>query len=144
MQLQPTLLLDEPDLRPEMQALLQSSAHRTTGIISGRGIVDFYGPKIVCSHKLPQGTALATDALRIALIPVAGQQPPLDKRAETEIAEEFQSRLLGYFLRNSSGVQTEPVAGAVDPSAGDASNITGPAGHQDRHDFLWDTGYKSL
>ena len=103
--LHPTLLLDEPDLRPEMQTLLQSSTHRGTGIISSRGIVEFYGPKIICSRKLPQGTALETDALRMALIPVAGQQPPLDKKAEAEIAEEFQSRFLSYFLRNSSGVQ---------------------------------------
>lgn len=105
MPLQPTLLLDEPDLRPEMQTLLQSSTHRGTRIISSCGIAEFYGPKIICSRKLPQGTALETDALRIALIPVAGQLPLLDKRAETEIAEEFQSRFLGYFLRNSSAVQ---------------------------------------
>jgi hypothetical protein len=105
MPLQPTLLLDEPDLRPEMQTMLQSSTHRGTQIISSHGILEFYGPKIICSRKLPQGTALETDALRIALIPVAGQQPPLDKRAEAEIAEEFQSRFLGYLLRNSSRAQ---------------------------------------
>ena len=105
MPLQPTLLLDEPDLRPEMQTMLQSSTHRGTRIISGHGIAEFYGPKIICSRKLPQGTALETDALRIALIPVAGQLPPLDNRAEGEIAEEFQARFLGYFLRNSSRVQ---------------------------------------
>jgi hypothetical protein len=39
------------------------------------------------------------------LIPVAGQLPPLDNRAEEEIAEEFQARFLGYLLRNSSSVQ---------------------------------------
>lgn len=105
MPLQLTLVLDEPDLRPEMQTLLQSSAHRTTGIISSHGVVELYGPKIVCSRKLPQGTALETDAFRIALIPVAGQESPLNKKAEAEIAEEFQSRFLSYFLRNSSGVQ---------------------------------------
>jgi len=105
MPLQPTLLLDEPDLRPEMQTLLQSSTHRGTRIISGCGIAEFYGPKIICSRKLPLGTALETEALRIALIPVVGQLPLLDKKAEVEIAEEFQSRFLGYFLRNSSGVQ---------------------------------------
>jgi len=105
MPLQLTLVLDEPDLRPEMQTLLQSSAHRGTQIISSRGILEFSGPKIICSRVLPQGTALETDALRIALIPVAGQQPPLDKRAEAEIAEEFQPRFLSYFLRNSSAVQ---------------------------------------
>ena len=103
--LQPTLLLDEPDLRPEMQMILQSSTHRGTRIISSRGILEFYGPKIIFSHKLSHGTALETDALRGALIPVAGQLPPLDNRAEEEIAEEFQARFLGYLLRNSSSVQ---------------------------------------
>lgn len=105
MQLQPTLLLDEPDLQPAMQTVLQASSHRGTQTISCRGIVDFYGPKIVCSHKLPEGTALETDALHISLIPVAGLLPLLDKKAEAEISEEFQSRFLGYLLRNSSGVQ---------------------------------------
>lgn len=105
MSIQPTLLLDEPDLRPEMQVILQSSSQRGTRMISSRGVVEFYGPKIICSHKLSQGTALETDALRVALIPVAGQQPPLDKRTEDGIAEEFQARFLGYFLRNSSSVQ---------------------------------------
>ena len=105
MPLQPTLLLDEPDLRPEMQTMLQSSTHPGTQIISRRGIAEFYGPKIICSRKLPQDTALETDSLRITLIPLAGQLPPLDKRAEVEIAEEFQARFLGYFLRNSSAVQ---------------------------------------
>jgi hypothetical protein len=74
MPLQLTLVLDEPDLRPEMQTLLQSSAHRTTRIISSHGVVELYGPKIICSRILPQGTGLETDALRIALIPVAGQE----------------------------------------------------------------------
>jgi hypothetical protein len=36
---------------------------------------------------------------------VTNKQPPLDKRAEAEIAEEFQSRFLGYLLRNSSRAQ---------------------------------------
>ena len=105
MPVQLTLVLDEPDLRPEMQTLLQSSAHRKTGIISSHGVVELYGPKIICSRKLPQGTALETDSLRIALNPVAGKQPPLDKKAEAEIAEEFQPRFLGYFLRNSTRVE---------------------------------------
>jgi hypothetical protein len=103
--LQATLLLDEPDLRPEMQTLLQSSTHRGTRIISSRGIVDFYGPKIIFSRKLPRGTAVETDALRIALIPVAGQLPPLDKKGEAEITGEYQARFQAYLLRNSSRVQ---------------------------------------
>lgn len=105
MPLQPTLLLDEPDLRAEMQTLLQSSTYRGTQIISTHSILEFYGPKVICSRKLPHGTALETDALRIALIPVAGQQLPFDKRAEAEITEEFQSRFVSYLLRNSTRVQ---------------------------------------
>lgn len=117
MSLQPTLLLDEPDLRPEMQTLLQSSSHRGTRIMSSHGLLEFFGPKIICSHKLPRGTALETDALKAALIPIAGHLPLLDKKTEEEIAEEFQPRFLGYFLRTASSVQSPNF---------DASQFTSP------------------
>ena len=106
MSLQATLLLSEPDLRPEMQMILQSSTHRGARIISSHGLLEFYGPKVICSRKLPPGTALETEALKATLIPTAGHLPPLDKKMEEEIAEEFQARLLGYFLRNASSVQS--------------------------------------
>ena len=64
MSLQPTLLLDEPDLRPEMQTLLRSSSHRGARIISTDGLLEFYGPKIIVSDKLPHDTALAGEALK--------------------------------------------------------------------------------
>jgi hypothetical protein len=105
MSLQTTLLLDEPDLRPEMQMILQSSTHRGARIIGSHGLLEFYGPKIICSHKLPTGTPLETEALKAALIPTAGYLPPLDKKMEEEITDEFQARLLGYLLRNASSVQ---------------------------------------
>ena len=105
MSLQATLLLDEPDVRPEMQMILQSSTHRGARIISSHGLLEFYGPKIICSHKLPRGTALATEVLKAALIPIAGQLPALDKKLQEEIAEEFQARFLGYLLRHASSVQ---------------------------------------
>jgi hypothetical protein len=107
--LQATLLLDEPDLRPEMQLILQSSARRDSRIITNHGLLEFYGPKIVCSHKLPRGT-LETEALKAALIPIAGDLPPLDKKMEEEIAEEFQARLLGHLVRNAGGVQNASFA----------------------------------
>jgi hypothetical protein len=117
MSLQPTLLLDEPDLRPRMQTILRSSIHRGARIVSGRGLLEFYGPKIIISHELPHGTALETDTLRAALIPIAGHLPPLDKKAEEEIAGEFQARLVGHFLRN---------AGRVRSANFDASHFTLP------------------
>jgi hypothetical protein len=52
-----------------------------------------------------RGAALETDALKVALIPITGQLPPLNRQAEEEIAEEFQARFLGYLLRNASAAR---------------------------------------
>jgi hypothetical protein len=38
MALQPTLLLDEPDLKPAMQSILQAGAHRGSYLPNGRGL----------------------------------------------------------------------------------------------------------
>jgi len=105
MSLQPTLLLDEPDLEPGMQSILQASSYRGLHIPGGRRIQEIYGSKIICSRRLPQGAALETDALRIALIPATAQLIPLDKTTQEEIAEEFQARFLSYLLRNFTNVQ---------------------------------------
>ena len=40
------------------------------------------------------------------MIPIAGQLPILDKKMEEEIAEEFQARFLGHFLRNAGNAQS--------------------------------------
>ena len=106
MWLQPTLLLDAPDLQPELQTILQSSTYRSARIVSSHGLFEFYGPKIVCSHRLPHSTELGTEALKATLIPIAGQLPILDKKMEEEIAEEFQARFLGHFLRNAGNAQS--------------------------------------
>jgi hypothetical protein len=106
MSLQPTLLLDEPDPRPEWQTLLRSSSQRGTRTISRHGLVEFFGPKIVFSHKLPRGTALETDALKASLLPITGRLPPLNRETEEATAEEFQARFLGHLLRNASAVRS--------------------------------------
>jgi hypothetical protein len=100
--LQLTLLLDEPDSNPAMEAILNASSQRGAHISCGHGVLNLFGPKIIVSSK----PSLETDALRTALIPTAGHLPPLDKRAEEEIAEEFQARYLGYLLRNAGSAQT--------------------------------------
>jgi len=117
MSLHPTLLLDEPDSRPEMQTLLRSSSHRGTRMISSHGLLEFFGPKIVFSHKPPRGTALETDALKAALTPNTGHLPPLNRETEEEIADEFQARFLGHLLRYASVVRNANF---------DASQFTSP------------------
>ena len=115
--LQPTLLLDEPDLQPAMQSILQAGSHRGWYVPSGKGVRHLFGPKIICSRKLPLGTEFEANALRVSLIPVSGQLPILDKKAEEKIADEFQSRFLGYLLRNFNRVQVPnfDVSGLTDP-----------------------------
>ena len=100
--LQPTLLLDQPESNPAMEAILNASSQRGTHIPCGRGVLNLFGPKIIVSSK----PLLETDALRTSLIPTAGHLPPVDKRAEEEIAEEFQARFLSYLLRNAGSAQT--------------------------------------
>jgi hypothetical protein len=104
MSLQPTLVLDEPD-SSAMQSALQAGAHRGCFVPSGDGVRDLFGPKIICSRRSLLGTELEAEVLRVALIPVSGQVPILDKKAQEDVAEVFQSRFLGYFLRNFSSVQ---------------------------------------
>jgi hypothetical protein len=69
MSLQPTLLLDEPDVRPEMQTLLQSTSHRGARIVTSHGLLEFFRPKMVFSQRLPHATALETGCLKGGLDP---------------------------------------------------------------------------
>jgi hypothetical protein len=105
MELRPTLLLDEPELQDTMQNVLHASAHRGAYFPSNGGVRELYGPKIIVTSKPTHGLMTDTDVLRVALIPLSRQLPFLDKNAEEKIAEEFQPRFLGYFLRNFTRVQ---------------------------------------
>jgi len=104
-ELRPTLLLAEPDLQPAMQKILYASAHRGLYVPSGDGVRELYGPKIIMTSKSPYTESLEAEVLQIALIPVSGKRPSLDKKTAEQVAEGFQARFLGYFLRNFSGAQ---------------------------------------
>jgi hypothetical protein len=98
-------VLDEPELQGTMQNILLASAHRGTYLPSSDGVREFYGPKIIVTSKPPHGLMTDADVLRIALIPLSRPLPFLDKKAEEKIAEDFQPRFLGHFLRNFTNVQ---------------------------------------
>jgi hypothetical protein len=101
----PTLLLDEPAPNSAMQTLLRASSQRGMLVAAGHGIVDLFGPKIIVSSKPAYEASLEGDMLRVALMPISGTLPSFDKREEEQIADEFQARLLGYFLRNFGSVR---------------------------------------
>jgi hypothetical protein len=103
--LAPTLLLDEPDSKSAMQAILRASSQRGVHVAARNGILDLFGPKIIVSGRPLYDVSPEGDVLRIALTPISGNVSPLGKREEEEVAERFQARLLGYFLRNFSSVQ---------------------------------------
>jgi hypothetical protein len=107
MSLQPTLLLDEPDLQPAMQAILQAGTYRGRCVPAGDGVRELFGPKIICTRKPAQGAELEAVGLRVALIPASGQLPFLDENEQREIADQFQARFLGYFLRNCGRAQVQ-------------------------------------
>jgi hypothetical protein len=105
MQLHPTLLLDEPDLRSGTLQLIQSSSNRGTFIPCGRRLLNPFGPKIICSRAFPRSPSPTSPALRIVLTPPVGPITPLDEESEERIATEFQSRLLAFRLRNFKQVR---------------------------------------
>jgi len=111
MSLQPTLSLDEPDLNLQMPTLLEASCYRGALIPRSQGMLELFGPKVIFSRTIPIGTPLETNALRAALVPVSQRLPALDRKVEEEIAEEFQARFLGCFLRNFDRLQTSKFYG---------------------------------
>jgi len=94
----PTLLLDEPDLSSAMQTILRAASQRNMHVAAGRGIVDLFGTKIIVTSNPSYEALLDGNVLRVALMPVSGTLPPLEKSKEEQIAEEFQARCLGYFF----------------------------------------------
>jgi hypothetical protein len=103
--LAPTLLLDEPDSKPSVQTILRAATHRDVYAAARHGFVDLFGTKIIVSSKPLYDASLEGDVIRVALTPISGNVPPLEKQEEEELAEKFQARFLGYFLRNFSRVQ---------------------------------------
>ena len=103
--LAPSLLLDEPDSKPSVQTILRAATQRDVYVAARHGFVDLFGPKMIVSSKPLYDASLEGDVIRVALTPISGNVPPLEKREEEEIAEKFQARFLGYFLRNFSRVR---------------------------------------
>ncbi len=105
MQLLPTFLLVDDDPRPAMLQLLESSCYRGAFIPSGLGLVNPFGPKVILSRAFPRSLSPTSPVLRIVLTPPAGPIAPLDEESEARIAMEFQSRFVGFRLRNFKHVR---------------------------------------
>lgn len=99
-QLPLTLLLDQQQLRPNMERLLRASRHRGLHVPGSRGtLVDVYGSKAIFCGNDSALDVLSGGMIQISLAP--SQFPSaLDLKVQNEIASYFQPRLLMYRLKN--------------------------------------------
>lgn len=128
MWLQPTLILEEPRLNPAMLNLLRSSSRRGPNILSGGRVQSLYGSKIIISEKFPRDAWLASEALRVVLLPTTGRPQILDEKVQDEIAQEYQNRFFHYRLRSLPNVQSpEFDLSGLTPRAQDLARTLGAA-----------------
>jgi hypothetical protein len=97
-----TLLLNQQDLKPNLQRLFRASSYRGLHLPGNRGsVVDLYGPKaIFCGNDAAVDT-LGGGVIHISAAPSILQSCALDEQVQNEIANHFQPRLLMYRLKNS-------------------------------------------
>jgi hypothetical protein len=106
------LLLDQQELKPNMQRLLRASKYRGLHLPGNRGsVVDLYGPKaIFCGNDAAMDT-LGAGIIHISVTPSQLQSSVLDDRVQDEIANKFQPQLLMYRLKNSQKTRESRVDG---------------------------------
>jgi hypothetical protein len=107
-----TLLLDQQELKPNMQRLLRASKYRGLHLPGNRGsVVDLYGPKaFFCGNDAAMDT-LGGGIIHISVTPSQLQSSVLDDRVQHEIANKFQPQLLMYRLKNSQKTRESRVDG---------------------------------
>jgi hypothetical protein len=116
MQLSPTLLLNQRELKPTMERLLRASSYRDLYLAgNGGSVVNPYGPKVILCGDDAAVDALGAGVIHVAVAPSQMQSAALDEQLQSEIANRFQPRFLMYRLRNATKVRESEV---------DASNLT--------------------
>lgn len=105
-----TLLLDQQELKPNMQRLLRASKYRGLHLPGNRGsVIDLSGPKaILCGNEAAVDN-LGGGVLHVSVTPSQLQSSALDEQAQNEIANKFQPRLLMYRLKNSERIRESSV-----------------------------------
>jgi hypothetical protein len=108
-----TLLLNQQELKPNMQRLLRTSRYRGLLLPGNRGsFVDLSGPKaIFCGNDAAVDT-LGGGVIQISVTPSQFQSSDLDAQVQDEIANKFQPRLLMYRLKNSRRLRHSRVDGS--------------------------------
>ena len=104
-QLSLTLLLNQQELKPNMQRLFRASNHRGLHLSGNRGnVVDCYGPKAFFCGNDAALDILDGGVIHISAAPSQSQSSALDESVQNKIANDLQPQLLMYRLENSGKV----------------------------------------
>jgi len=116
--LHPTLLINQPGLKPRTWALLRGSSHRGFYIPAGKGgVVDVHGARAIFLGMDDTDKITRGEVLHLFLAPALFNHSVLNDARLDQIACELQPKLLSYRLKNWQKVQE---------SAFDVSTFTFP------------------
>ena len=104
-QLSLTLLLNQQEMRRNMQRLFRASNHRGLHLPGNRGsVVDRYGPKAIFCGNYAALDILDGGVIHISAAPSQLRSSALDESVQNKIANDLQPQLLMYRLKNSGKV----------------------------------------
>jgi len=110
MHLSLTLLLNQPELNPNMRRLFRASNYRGLHLPGNRGsVVDPCGPKAIFCGNDTAVDALGGGVIHISVAPSLLQSSALDEQVENDISNHFQPLLLMYRLTNFGKVHESRV-----------------------------------
>jgi hypothetical protein len=100
-----TLLISQAELRPNLARLLYAARNRDSNVLRRGRLHRLYAPVATFTRTCPDFHG-STVSLEIPTIPMGAPLSSLDDNSEKRIADEFQARLLGYLIDNTSKVET--------------------------------------
>ena len=100
MALRPALFLERCEPSEDLQKLLRTSSARDTYIPRNGRLVNLCCAKVICSEEPLYDAPTGSNFIEIPVTPTCESLPVLDQRAQQQIADEFQPKLLMLRLKN--------------------------------------------
>ncbi len=98
--LRPALFIERCEPNEELQKLLRTSSDRDTYVPRNGRLVNLCCAKVICSEEPLYDDPTGGNFIEIPVTPTCESLPILDQRAQQQIADEFQPKLLMFRLRN--------------------------------------------
>lgn len=106
MHLSPTVLLNQQNIRPNLQRVLRASCYRGLNLPGkAGGMIELSCAKAIFGGYDAALDALGGDTIRVSLMPSRLRPSDLDENTRLQIAELFQPQLLSYRLQNCGTAQ---------------------------------------